>query len=160
MQTRSITPRWRAALALVATLALGACDGSPTVSDAQIVGQWSAGVNQSAQSHTNLLLDLRADGTYEWNILVYENGPPGTTTLVERFTHRGEWETRGSRLALRTTSGEAWNPVGGEQTLDYEGVWDTRRRVRLEGDRLSVTFYAEPLQPIGETIEFSRLYDE
>lgn len=158
MRTTSVLSRVRAAaLAVAAALSLGACDADPSGPPEALVGSW--GTSQQQQGLTiNQRLELGADGRYLWVIEGYGPGGRPEDGLLESIRITGDWEVRFDRLALRETSGLHWRQGVGESQLDFIGAWNTQRRVRLEGSRLSITYLPTPEQSITQyTIVFERL---
>lgn len=157
MRTASVFSHVRAAaLAVASALSLGACDSDPAGPEA-LAGFWGATQHQ-AELTTNHRLELRDDGHFLWVVETYGPGGRPGDGLMESLRLSGDWEVRLDRLALRETSGLLWRHGYGEGQLDFVGTWNTQRRVRLVGDRLSITYLPTPEQSITQyTLVFERM---
>lgn len=158
MRTASILSRFRvAALAAAAVLSLGACESDP-LRDESLVGAWAAVTAPQPEITLNYWLELDDDGSFEYRTEMYGPGGRPLDNLLESVVILGDWEVREDRLALRAETGIRWIPGQGEAQLDFAGTWDTQRRVRLQGDALSVTYIPRPEQSISEyTIVYQRM---
>ena len=151
------------AAALLATT-LAACTGDATgARPADLVGLWARDEVQSGtvQLHTIESLELRAEGVYSWTTAVYGPGGREADGLLDTFTHGGDWAVRDGRLALRTLHGMGWRveSPGGYQA-DFVAEWSPRHRIRLDGDRLQLTYLPRPEESsVVRTLVFHRVYE-
>jgi hypothetical protein len=143
MRNGRMLTRWRAAaLTTLAVLGLAACEGEGT--DASVLlGTWHAtlqGVGQH-QEHTLQITPT----AYVWTQETYGPGGRPDDGLEERFTHSGEWEIRGDRLALRAGAMQYWTYPTGEEIVDFAVQWDPGNRIEsLQGDRMTITYEPAP----------------
>jgi hypothetical protein len=157
MQIASIRVRFgAAALAVAAALSLGACDGDP-LGPGDIAGVWgNTRPEGSVQVHEHL--QLMDGGSFVWTVETFGPGGRPEDGKLESIATGGHWELRGDRLALRATYGLRWTQQHGSSQLDMVPAWDTRRRVRMQGDDLSITYIPTMEQSISQyTLVFQRL---
>jgi hypothetical protein len=153
----------RRALALCGALLLAACNPGGATSPEAVVGSWRAVEQQGSGSQslqTQQWVDLLADGTYRWTIVV--GGPAGRPGdgLIETFEHSGSWKIVGGRLGLLTVTGRGWRPGEAGYQVDYAGEWNYQHRVEVNGDRMELHYTTRPEQSVlPYTLVFERMVD-
>ncbi|HEX6911598.1 MAG TPA: hypothetical protein VF142_14450 [Longimicrobium sp.] len=156
MRNGRMISRGRAALlAALAVLGLGACEGGAT-EGIRLIGSWQARLDgsQAYQSHR---LELTPT-TYVWIQESYGPGGRPGDSLQDRFTHSGDWEMRGDRLALRARSMEHWSHSTGDAPVEFVPRWDEANRVLLQGDRMTIEYRPPPEQSyMRPTLHFERV---
>jgi hypothetical protein len=146
-------------LPVLALALLGACDGTPTGPlPEQLVGAWYRAIapDDAPEEVTEFLLEFDPDRRFRWTVTV--SGPAGREAdgLIERITLLGDWRLRGERLGLRIVVGLGWKE-GSDYVADYVAEWRDGHTVRVEGDRLLLTFRAGSGAPeVPGTLEFHR----
>ena len=134
MKRHRTVPLFRLMIAALAVL-LSGCDGTTTL-PRSITGSWLNIAVNPGGSRVEDRLELTADGRYVWTTAIF--GSQGRTPdgMLWWLSRSGDWRVEGDRLALRTTSGMAWEHGSAVVQLEYGGEWNRDHRLRLQGDRL------------------------
>lgn len=135
MKRHRTSPLLRMMIAALAVLLSGCGDGTTTL-PRSITGSWLNVAINPGGSRIEDRLELTADGRYVWTTATF--GPQGRTEdgMLWWHSRSGDWRVEGDRLALRTTSGMAWEHGGDVMQLEYDGEWNRHHRLRLQDDRL------------------------
>ena len=135
MKRHRTFPLLRVMIAALAVLLSGCGDGTTTL-PRSITGGWLTVAVNPGGSRMEDRLELTSAGCYVWTTATF--GSQGRTEdgMLWWHSRSGDWRVEGDRLALRTTSGMAWEHEGGPVQLEYDGEWNRHHRLRLQGDRL------------------------
>jgi hypothetical protein len=126
---------FRMMIAALAVLLSGCGDGT-TILPSSITGNWLTVAVNPGGSRMEDRLELTADGFYVWTTAAF--GPQGRAEdgMLWWHSRSGDWRVEGDRLALRTTSGMAWEQGSAVVQLEYDGEWNRDHRLRLQSDHL------------------------
>lgn len=148
----------RATFAALAILLAG-CDGGPTTPDS-LGGTWLAVLEQGTGAGATRVedrLELTQDGRFVWTTMTFGAEGRSWDGMVAWYSGSGDWRVEGSRLALRTINGMAWEHDRGWSQLDYAQEWIRAHQLRMAGDRMVLIELPPPERSLApRTYVFTR----